>query len=117
MIERRKFIRLKAPIGVVYKLVQNEAKPAAANPSLVKDISGGGVRIMVKEVLRTGDLLELQIQIPHLADPIRAVGEVAWFSQWHDAERQIREAGLRFRDIKPHDLHRILEYVYTIGIG
>ena len=108
MIERRKFIRLKAPIGVAYKLIP-EAKAEKMRLSLVRDISGGGVRIMAKEPLRVGDLLELEIQIPHLEDAIRAVGEVVWFEK--------KEAGVRFRDIEPADLHHILEYVHTIGIG
>ena len=120
MKENRKFIRLQAPIEVIYKLIKKNKRQKSSN-SLVKNISGGGIKIMANEELRNGDLLDLQIQVPHLEESIHAVGEVAWFkhSRVKDRERdrEIKEAGVRFRDIDPKDLHRILEYVHTIGIG
>ena len=116
MKENRKYIRLQAPIGIIYTLIKKHKKPRATR-SLVKDISGGGLRIMAKEELRSGELLEMEIQIPHLEDSIRAIGEVVWFFYWKEKDRETREAGVRFRDIEPKDLHRILEFVHTIGIG
>ena len=69
--------------------------------------------------MRQGDLLDMQIHIPHLEEPVMAVGEVVWFSPLSskERERRIREAGVRFRDLAARDLNRILEYVHTIGIG
>ena len=114
MIERRKFIRLQAPIGVEYRLVK-KGKHTSKGPSLLKNIGAGGVRITAKEDLQEGDLLELFIDIPHLKEPIRTAGQVVWFSHHVEQGRDTREAGVRFRDIEPRDLHRILEYVHTIG--
>lgn len=116
MIERRKFIRLQAPIGVVYKVLKKSRRPKPA-PSLIRNIGGGGVCIIAKEDMRSGDLLDMQIQIPHLKETIHAVGEIVWFDHFRERDREIREAGVRFRDIEPKDLHRILEFVHTIGIG
>ena len=116
MIERRKFIRLQAPIAIVYKLVK-KSKRLKPQSSLIKNIGGGGVRILVKEDLRSGDLLDLEIQIPHYKESVRAVGEVVWFAHITERDRDTREVGLRFRDIKPEDLHKVLEFVHTIGIG
>ncbi len=116
MIERRKFIRLQASIGVVYRVIKKQ-KQQPALASLVKNIGGGGIRIIAKEDLKKGDLLDLKIQIPHLEEPIHAVGEVVWFFHAKERERDTREAGVRFRDIEPEDLHHVLEYVHTIGIG
>ncbi len=101
---------------MTYTLIKKHKKQKVSR-SLVKDIGGGGIRIMAKEDLRSGDLLELEIQIPHLEDLIRAIGEVVWFSHSKEKDRESREAGVRFRDIDAQDLHRILEYVHTIGIG
>ena len=115
MRENRKFIRLKAPIGVTYKLLKSKRRKEAL--SLIRNISGGGVCLAVKEPFREGDLLEVRIQIPHLKEPIDAVGEVIWYSVTAEKDRQNREAGIRFRDIAPQDLHQILEYVYMVGIG
>lgn len=116
MVEKRKYIRLKAPIGVTYHLVKKHKRPTP-HKSLVRDIGGGGMSLAVQDDLRAGDLLELQIQIPHLEEPVRAVGEVVWFLHLKCADRQTREAGLKFRDIKTGELHHILEYVHAVGIG
>ncbi len=116
MIEHRKYIRLKTPIGIVYKAAR---KGVQRKPVLTfgRDLSGGGVSFMVKDELRCGALLEIEIQIPHLTDPIRAIGEVVWYTHEKERDREVREAGVRFRDIEPADLHRVLEYVHMIGIG
>jgi hypothetical protein len=45
------------------------------------------------------------------------VGEVVWFSARKDGDGRVCEAGIRFRDIQPRDLNRILDFIYTIGIG
>ncbi len=116
MIERRKFIRLQAPIGVGYKVLKKSRRVKQA-PSLIRNIGGGGICIIAKEDLRSGDLLDLHIQIPHLKETIHAVGEVVWFAHFRERDRDLREAGVRFRDIEPKDLHKILEFVHTIGIG
>lgn len=111
MIEKRKYIRLHASIGIAYDVIKNikKSKRNKTALSLVKNLSGGGVRLQIKDDLRSGDLLELQMQIPHLEDPVRAVAEVVWSTP--------REAGVRFRDIEAKDLHRVLEFVHTVGIG
>ena len=116
MLEKRKFIRLAAAIGVTYKILKTHKRIKQAL-SLVKDIGGGGIRLLVKEDLRVGDLIRLEIQIPHLKEPIEAVGEVVWFSAQKDKDHERREAGAKFRDIDQKDLHKIFEYVHSIGIG
>jgi len=73
--------------------------------------------LLVNDDLRAGDLLQLEIQIPHLEDPVVAVGEVVWFVRCQGAIPAAREAGLKFRDIRPGELHHILEYVHAVGIG
>jgi c-di-GMP-binding flagellar brake protein YcgR len=115
MKEKRKFVRLKAPIGLLYRRV-SKLRRHRQTQSLVRDLSIAGVRFGVKEDLRHGDLVEVDIQIPHLVEPVHAVGEVVWFSR-AEAARGGNEAALRFRDIEPADLNHILEYVHTIGIG
>ena len=108
MIEKRKFVRLKAPIGISYAVVKKH-KRVSSHLTFVKNISGTGLSLLAKEGLRVGDLLKLEIQIPHLEDSIDATGEVVWL--------MAPEAGVRFCDISAPDLNKILEFVYTIGIG
>lgn len=117
MIERRKFIRLQAPIGLTYRKAGSQKRDRATLISLLKNIGGGGVRFIAREDLTEGDILELEIEIPNTDNAIRAEGEVVWFSHTQEKDRDVREAGIRFRSIQPKDLQRILDYVHTTGIG
>ena len=114
MLEKRKFIRLKAPLGVIYRVVRKH-KRLKQQASFIKDLSGAGVCLYCKEELRQGDLIQMEIQIPHLEDSVRAVGEVVWVAL--RPEHGTHEVGVRFRDAEPRSLSHILEYVYAIGIG
>jgi c-di-GMP-binding flagellar brake protein YcgR len=118
MIESRKYIRLRAPIGLVYRILRKNKKNKEVL-TLVINISGGGLSLISKDDLRQGDLLDLKIHIPHLKEPIHAIGEVVWFfvDSARDKDKAAKEAGVRFRDLAPRDLNKILEYVHTIGIG
>lgn len=116
MIERRKFIRLPAPIGISYKPTKR-GRPAKTTVSFIRNIGGGGVRFVVKEALRVGDLIDMKIEIPNVTETIRAVGEVIWYEESGDRRGEVGEAGIRFREIDAKDLHRILEYVHAVGIG
>ena len=116
MVEKRKFIRLNAAIGVSYKLIKKHKRQIELL-SLARDIGGGGIRILAKEDLRPGDLLKIEIEIPHLSERVEATGEVIWFSKTKEKGHEHKEAGVRFRDMDSTDLHKILEYVHSIGIG
>ncbi len=115
MHEKRKFVRLVAPIGICYRSMAAVKTGQRKQLSLIKNISGGGIGFQSPEPFRLGDLLELEIQIPHFKEPVKAVGEVV------RADNAIagpgKELGVMFRDIEPKDLNRILDYVYTVGIG
>ena len=114
MLEKRKFIRLQAPLGVVYRVIRKN-KRLRPQASFIKNISGAGACLPCKEELRHGDLIQMEIQIPHLADAVQVVGEVVWVIP--RAEHGHHDVGVRFRDAEPKSLSRILEYIYTIAIG
>lgn len=116
MVEKRKFIRLKTPVKIVYTLIKKQKKQKAIS-SVTRDISAGGLRIVAKEPLRSGELIELEMFIPYLEESIKAVGEVVWCSGSREHPSETHEAGIRFRDIASRDLHCVLEYVHAIGIG
>ena len=116
MTEKRKFLRLHASIEVTYKKIKQHKRQKTIE-TRAENISGGGVCFVAKDDLRSGDLLDLEISIPGLADKIHAVSEVLWFKTTKEEDRGFREAGVRFRDISPQDLHQVLEYVHSVGIG
>lgn len=112
--ERRKFVRLSAPIGVKYSRVRS----TKSQTSLSRDISGGGVRLWVMDPLEAGELVELEITLPNLVgQPILAKGEIVWSRAESDSTKTQREIGVKFLDIQPEDLNRLFHYVYSVGIN
>ena len=99
---------------MVYRVIRKN-KRHKPQTSFIRDISGAGARLLCKEELRHGDLIRMEIQIPHLEETVDAIGEVVWSSP--RPEHQSYEIGVRFRDVEPKALNSILEYVYTIAIG
>ena len=59
MIERRKFIRLPAPIGISYKPMK-KSRTGKPTLSFIRNIGGGGVCFVAKESVRVGDLLDIK---------------------------------------------------------
>ena len=114
MKDKRKYTRLTTAIGVAYKRII-KGKRQRTQLSTIRNLSGGGFCLWVKEPLRTGDLLALEIQVPYLNQPIDGIGEVVWCTS--PMEEEGWETGVRFRDIEPESLNHILEYVHAVGIG
>ena len=116
MIENRKFIRLKSPLPAEYRLIKKHKRQKTLVSS-IKNISVGGLSLILKEELRQGDLIQIDIEVPHWVEPVRVVGDVIWYSVSRDKERPAHEAGVRFREVNPVELHKILDYVYSVAIG
>jgi c-di-GMP-binding flagellar brake protein YcgR len=117
MIENRKFIRLRAPLPVEYRLIKKHKRQKSMT-SMIHNISVGGLSLALKESARQGDIIEVSIGVPHLEDPVLVVGDVIWHRLAKDKDQHVfHQAGLRFRDVDPIDLHKILDYVYSVAIG
>ncbi len=114
--ENRKFVRLVTAIPVLYSQ-RKSGKRSKKEAGVVSQLSGGGLRFEAKSEFKVGDLIDLEIAIPHLEYPIEVVGEVVWPQKSKTNVSGYQEIGVRFRDIEAADLHRILEYVHAVGIG
>ena len=116
MTENRKFIRLRAPLPVEYRLLDKHKKQKKFS-SFMKNISVAGLSLVIKEPVRTGDLMRVQIDVPCLEEPVYVVGDVIWHSILKRNEEAAHEAGIRFQEVDPSELNKILDYVYTVAIG
>jgi len=113
--ERRKFVRLNLLVDVVYHKRPSTQKEKL---SLSKNISGGGICLIVYEELKKSQLLELEIYLPEEETPIKALGKVAWVNEFviGDASKGIRyDVGIEFVEIKGEDLGQVNKYVFEHG--
>lgn len=82
----------------------------AAGRGRVQDVSREGLRLAIPQPPPAGERLELTLQVPGDNVPVYATGEVAWAAP-------PAGAGIRFLQIKPLDLARMLDYLYARWLG
>ena len=110
--ERRKFMRIQADL---------EAEYWAKGPSMgggqarVKDFSREGLGVFFPVSVEKGEHVDLTVKVPGDNVPIFATAEVTWIEPTQ--EKQEVGAGLRFVSIKPLDLARLLDFVYSRWLG
>ena len=106
MAEQRKFIRLDSSISVRYHINKNQTK----NPvtTVTKNISAGGLRIIVKERMPIGSSIDISLQMPNETHIIPIVGEVVWTIENKDRSFDV---GIKYIDVNPQDIQKITDYV------
>ncbi|MGE5279896.1 MAG: PilZ domain-containing protein [Deltaproteobacteria bacterium] len=111
MEEKRRFPRLGIAVDV-----QWERAPEAGNPdsNVTKDISAGGICLIVYEEVSVGDLLNLRFTLP-TGRTVQALGRVVWVAPFEfssDRERPRRDAGIEFVHIEEEDRQEIAKFVF-----
>ncbi|MFH1784515.1 MAG: PilZ domain-containing protein [bacterium] len=109
MEERRKFVRLQKPVEVKYKFASESSKDEETK---TRDISEGGVRIMMNTKILPGNIIDLEIILPDTAEPIKALGETVWEEEFLEGRNLAYEIGVKFIKISPKDREKISKHVY-----
>ncbi|MFH1768166.1 MAG: PilZ domain-containing protein [Candidatus Omnitrophota bacterium] len=112
-IERRQYPRLTASVDIKYSVV-----PANSLNEIgcTKNISIGGICLIVYEKVEIGSVLFLEFILPDTNDSIKATGNVAWteeFSISTDAMPRY-DVGIEFINIDKDARDKISRYILTI---
>jgi len=105
--ERRGFARLY--IGVEAAYTHTDQSDDTPKMVLVQDISVSGIRFIAIERLAVDEILELNVTISGIAEPIKAIGKVAWQKKF---SQNFFDTGLEFTEIATDVKQEILTYVY-----
>jgi len=115
-MERRKAIRIDTSFIVRYTV---EEKPNAKLNCRTKDISSGGMGLLVNEKLKGGTMLLLEFLLPDGQILIKAEGKVAWssgeFNERNELGKRIFHMGIEFINIKPEDKEKLVFYIDKIA--
>ena len=109
---RRKFVRLNFLVDVVYSKRLSVRKEKI---SLSRNISAGGICLIVYEELKKAQLLDLEIYLPGDDRPVKALGKVAWLNEFviGDVSKGRRfDAGIEFVKISKEDSDKVNKYVF-----
>lgn len=108
--ERRRSQRMESSLPVKYRNLKMATSPAS---SLTRDISEGGIRFKTTEFISLACRLVVEINIPTVQRPIKAISKVAWIKRL--ATNDQYEMGNQFLEISKEDKAAINEYVNRIS--
>ena len=106
LIERRRFQRAESNLPVKYRNLKMAATPAG---SLTKNISEGGIRFKTNEFISLACRLVVEINIPTVQRPIKAISKVAWIRRLPSTDQY--EMGNQFLEMTKEDKSRIADYI------
>ena len=111
--DRRNFPRfnLLVDVGVAKRSDSHSEKTL-----LSKNISQGGVCVIAYEEYKFGDLLDLKINLPGIAEVIQAIGKVVWVKEFSvgDGKNSRRfDVGLEFVGVNDVIFDKINKYLFT----
>jgi len=111
--EQRKCERVKTHIPVKYRKLRDGAGVEGSG-SLSKDISQGGIHFRTNEFISMACRLILELDIPMLTRPIKAISKVAWIRKTDSGADY--EVGNQFLEISKKDKELISEYVNSLAM-
>ena len=109
--EKRKFTRVKTHIPVKYRKLR-EGAGSVGFGSLSRDLSQGGVQFRAEEFISMACRLIVEVDIPMLTRPVKAISKVAWIRKTDSGDDY--EIGNQFLEISKKDRELISEYVESL---
>ena len=109
--ERRSTQRHLERLNVTYSLLVSQgATPIVFEDTRTLDISRTGVRVMVRDSVEEGMLIQLCIRIPALRNPILMVGKVRWIKPREGGS----EIGIQFIGQLPPKLDELISKIQSL---
>ena len=105
--ERRQQPRVNTAVSVQYRGIR-QSEDSVIN-AISRDISTGGVRLLVNEFISVFTRLILDIAIPSAPKPVRVVSKVAWIRKRPYGEQY--EVGAQFTDMPEEVKRGVFDFV------
>lgn len=109
--ERRRHARLNLSMKVDYKVTSTGE---GQRSTLSRDMSLGGVLLLVSEKMDAGTPLELEIYLSEIDNqPVKTRGEVIWQGELGEREEGYYHTGIAFSGIKEEDKKRFADFCFS----
>ncbi|MCM8710987.1 PilZ domain-containing protein [Clostridium sp. SYSU_GA19001] len=117
-IQRRKYVRVPIVYSILYskekQLSYDKSEKINMESNLFKatmvDLSGGGLKIKLKDELKVGDILKMHIPIG--TEEIIVKGSVVRFEK--DEVNRINISGISFIDLEDRIREKIIRFIFKI---
>jgi c-di-GMP-binding flagellar brake protein YcgR len=108
LTERRRFIRLKAPIPVTYTVSGSNS----IHTAITKDISADGLRFESNaKDINESDMLELKLEIEDARKAVHAKGKVIWKKKLSLEDVAPYDIGVEFTEIEEDNKNTFLKFL------
>ncbi len=108
--ERRRYVRVSGRLTVAYRLLDEGTDTEALRAGILESISIGGALIEIREPLKPGTRILIQMPIPSMLDGVSAEAEVLRVEP-HEGEEGVWAAAIEFRDVPFADLKKIADFI------
>lgn len=109
---KRKHTRVKTHIPVRYSNLRDGAGATEVR-SISRNLSEGGIRFRTPEFVSMACRMIVELDIPMLNKPIKAISKVAWIRK--EASSDEFEIGNQFLEMSKKDKERMAEYVGSLA--
>jgi c-di-GMP-binding flagellar brake protein YcgR len=108
--ERRRYQRIESNLPLQYKNLRKVGESSTG--SLTRDLSAGGVRFRTSEFISLACRLVVEINLPTVNKPIKAISKVAWIKRVPSSDSY--ELGNQFLEITKEDKSHINTFVNNL---
>ena len=105
MEERRKYVRIPEDARISYRCIPK----TKMDEYKTKDISQGGIRFLVRELIPKGSYLNIRIALPGALGSLELMGKLVWIKSIPRSSEY--EVGVQFVDMPAHAAQRLISYI------
>jgi c-di-GMP-binding flagellar brake protein YcgR len=105
--EKRRYPRVNARLPLQYKDIQRPIETYSG--TLSRDVSEGGIRFVSNEFLSIFTRLLLEVSIPSLSRPLKAISKVSWIQKAPLSNQY--NVGVQFMDMAEEDKNQLASFV------
>ena len=111
--EKRKCRRAETHIPVRYRKL-GDAEGTSRASTICKNLCEGGIQFNVGEFISRAARLILEVDLPMISKPVKAISKVAWIRKSPSGEDF--EVGNQFLEISKKDKELVSEYVESLNL-
>ena len=109
--EKRRYPRVESNLPLQYKNIKKLS--GVSMGSLASNISAGGIRFKTNEFISLACRLVVEINLPTIPKPIKAISKVAWIRKLPVGEQY--ELGIQFLEIAKEDKDHITNFTNKLS--
>lgn len=112
VVERRKFTRVPLNVKVQHEVFKVSTPRPEESQS--KNVSVGGIRLVISEKVNVGNRLRLKFSLPGETSSITVNGKIVWveeFSVTQTPDYKAYDCGIELIDLGPEDKENISRYL------